>query len=130
MNNYQLTIKEVLYIIKTNRNYVSKKSPSKLHTITVKELIRDVLNLKYTLDIVSTELNSVVRVKMDNDMLAILEATEYIEDTEEIISLLSNNDTSVNGLSKLPKSRLVSIYLHLENLMGRIEHIMELTNND
>ncbi|ACH57091.1 p17 protein [Bacillus phage Nf] len=129
MNNYQLTIKEVLYIIKTSRNY-GKKSSAKLHTITVKELIRDVLNLKYTLDIVSTELNSVVRVKMDNDMLAILEAIEYIEDTEEIISLLSNNDTSVKGLSKLPKPRLVEIFLRLENLMYRIEDILEVTNND
>lgn len=130
MNNYQLTIKEVLYIIKTNRNYVSKKSSSNLHTITTKELITEVLNLKYTNDIILTELNSVARVKMDNYMLSILEAVEYIEDTEEIISLLSNNDTSVNGLSKLPKSRLVAIFLHLENLIHKIKHIMEDTQND
>ncbi|CAA67648.1 unnamed protein product [Bacillus phage B103] len=129
MNNYQLTIKEVLYIIKTSRNY-GKKSSAKLHTITVKELITDVLNLKYTIDIILTELNSVDRVKMNNYMLAILEAVEYIEDTQEIISSLSNKDTSAKGLSKLPKPRLVEIFLRLENLMYRIEDILEVTNND
>ncbi|UOX39791.1 hypothetical protein [Bacillus phage Chedec 11] len=129
MNNYQLTIKEVLDIIKTSREYTTKISTPELHTITVKELLTSVLNLKHSFELIFSELKSVVIEHNNNYTLAILETIEYVEDTQDVITALTNYDTSVKGLSKLPKTRLVAIYLHLENLMYRIEDIMEDVQN-
>lgn len=133
MNNYQLTIKEVLDIIKMNTELVrdimnNDTLATSLHKHSKTKLISAILTYQYDLSRITLELSESVD-SFNIYQLAINDTLEMIDSTIQDSLRLANGDVTVKGLTALDKTKLVALYLTYETLIYRIEEIMEDVQN-
>lgn len=133
MNNYQLTIAEVLDIIKVNTEIVRDIMDNDTSTPTLykhgkTKLISTILS--YSDDIINIRKILSESIKSTNIYsIAINTVIEMIDDTFHDVHKFGDDITFVQGLARLDTQKLVCIFLTYENLIHHIEHIMEDVQN-
>lgn len=134
MNNYQLTINEVLDIIKMNTEIVrdimdNDTSAPALHRHGKTKLISTILTYQHDISRITLELSETAK-SFNNYELAITDVITMIGNALQDTLRLANGNLTIKGLTALDKTKLVAIFLTYENLIYRIEDIMEDTQND
>lgn len=129
MNNYQLTIAEVLDIIKVNIEIVRDITGDDTSTPTLykqgkTKLISSILTYSDHMLNIREELSESMK-SMNNYSIAINSVIEMIDDTFHDAHKFGDDITFVKCLAELDTQKLVALFLTFENLTYQIENIME-----